>query len=129
MILLDSPGLVAVMCRHIPHSMHPTCKLLNFLRMRVVCRSAVRPISAQIAYRVVLLLHHARQEIRDAALTIKDSGILFQLLFCGGRTKSNLSLVIDPRTGIPKGMTQEYWDERQGKKLFSGWTLEGKLEM
>ena len=96
--------------------------------MRIVCRSAVRAISAQIAHRVVLLLHHARQEVRAAALTIKDSGILFQLLLCGGKTK-RMFLVIDRRTGIPLGMTQGYWDERRSQKLFTGWTREGKLCM
>ena len=81
-----------------------------------------------IARRVVCLLDHARQEVRDAALTIKDSGILFQLLMSRSKTKRML-LVIDPRTGIPLGMTQRYWDERQRQKLFTGWTCEGKLCM
>ena len=81
-----------------------------------------------IARRVVCLLHHARQEVRDAALTIKDSGILFQLLLCRGKTKTK-RLWIDPRTGIPLGMTQRYWDERQSQMLFTGWTCEGELCM
>jgi hypothetical protein len=81
-----------------------------------------------IARRVVCLLHHARQEVRDAALTIKDSGILFQLLICRGKTKK-MFLVIDPRTCIALGMTQSYWDERQRQELFTGWTCEGALCM
>ena len=114
-------GLTKLLCKYMPHSVHPTCKLLNFLRMRVTCRSVVQAVTGQIPRRIRLLLTHAVEGVRDANVTIKDSGFMCQLLFCGGRPKLDMFLRMDPDIGIPKGMTQKYWDERQSKKLIIGW--------
>ena len=119
--------LTSLLCKYMPHSVHPTCKLLNFLRMRVTCRSVVQAVTSQLPRRIVVLLRHALREVRDANETIRDSGFMWQLLFCGGKRKRDRlprplnGLVIDPDTGIPKGMTIRYWDERQRKKLITGW--------
>jgi hypothetical protein len=58
-----------------------------------------------------------------------DSGILFQMFFCGGKPRSHGFLSVDENTGIPKGMSQRYWDERQRQKLITGWSREGKLHL
>ena len=126
--------LTQTLCKYMPHSLHPTCKLLNFLRLRVTCRSVVNAITRQLPERIHFLWqHHALRKVRDANGIIMASGFVWQLLFCGGnriprsgylgdRLPRPLNgLAIDPDTGIPKGMTQSYWDERQRKKLITGW--------
>ena len=128
--------LTQTLCKYMPHSLHPTCKLLNFLRLRVTCRSVVNAVTRQLPERIHFLWqHHALRKVRYANGIILASGFLSQLLFCGGnRIPSHRSvhpqgirvidfsgLAIDPDTGIPKGMTQSYWDERQRKKLITGW--------
>jgi hypothetical protein len=123
------PQLTKLLCTLMPHSMHPTNKLSNFLRLRVTCRSAVRPVSSQLGFRIVLLLRHVDEKVRQTAQRLKDSGILFQLLLCGGNPRRNRFFVMDPFTGIPLGMTPTYWQERQRQKLITGWTREGKLQL
>ena len=125
--------LTSILCKYVPHSVHPTCKLLNFLRLRVACRSVVRTVTIHIPRRMCSLFRHAVERVRVANVKIKDSGFLYQLLFfCGNRIPRSVflgdrlprplnGLAIDPDTGIPKGMTQSYWDERQSKKLITGW--------
>ena len=125
--------LTSLLCKYMPHSVHPTCKLLNFLRLRVTCRSVVRAVTIHIPRRMCSLFRHAVERVRVANVKIKDSGFLYQLLFfCGNRIPRSVflgdrlprplnGLAIDPDTGIPKGMTQSYWDERQSKKLITGW--------
>ena len=133
-VIMECPFVAVVrrpllkhLCEYMPHSVHPTCKLLNFLRMRVTCRSVVQAVTSQLPRRIVVLLRHALREVRDANETIRDSGFMWQLLFCGGKRQRDRlprplnGLVIDPDTGIPKGMTIRYWDERQRKKLITGW--------
>ena len=73
------------------------------------------------------LIRHALERVRVANVKIKDSGFFYQLLFCGGmRMRSGFLLMErywDPSCteGIPLGMTERYWDERQDKKLITGW--------
>ena len=112
--------LTSFLCPYMPHSVHPTCKLLNFLRLRVACRSVVPTVTFHIPLRIAALLSHAVERVRVANVIIKDSGFMYQLLFCGGRPMRNVFLLM-ARTGIPLGMTQRYWDERQRKKLITGW--------
>ena len=66
------------------------------------------------------LFTHAVERVRVANVKIKDSGFVYQLLFCGGKRMRKVFLLM-ARTGIPLGMTQRYWDERQRKKLITGW--------
>ena len=113
--------LTSLLCNYMPHSVHPTCKLLNFLRLRVACRSVVRTVTYQIPRRICSLLTHAVERVGVANVIIKDSGFMYQLLFCGGRPMRNVFLLMAPGTGIPRGMTRRYWDERQRKKLITGW--------
>ena len=115
-----------ILCKYLPHSMHPKCKVLLYLNLRVVCRAAIIPISSQIPSRCSLLFHHARTAVCEAAQKIRRSGILEQLLMPGKRQRC---LVLNQKTGIPRGMTQEYWENRQRQKLITGWTDEGKLEL
>ena len=112
--------LTSFLCPYMPHSVHPTCKLLNFLRLRVACRSAVRTVTGQIPRRMCSLFMHDVERVRVANVKIKDSGLFYQLLFFGGRAMRNVFLLM-ARTGIPLGMTQRYWDERQRKKMITGW--------
>ena len=113
--------LTSFFCQYIPHSVHPTCKLLNFLRLRVSCRSVVRSVTMQIPRRMWSLIRHALERVRVANVKIKDSGFFYQLLFCGGRRMRNVFLLMVRTEGIPLGMTERYWDERQRKKLITGW--------
>ena len=118
---LDATSL----CQYLSHSMHPRCKVSNFLNLRIVCWAAVETISSQIRYRVAALLHHDSEAVREAAQKIKHSGILDQLLMPGRR----LRRLTMGHLGIPKGMSQEYWDSRQKLKLITRWTDKGKLEL
>ena len=120
-VVISHHGLAQLLCEYLPHSVHPKCKLLNFLRLRVTCRSVARVIVGPMKNRIEILRHHAVKEVRDANKIIRDSGFMFQMLFCGGRPKAAMFLRMDPDIGIPKGMTQKYWDERQSKKLITGW--------
>ena len=127
--LLDvlAVSLIAdTLCMYLPHSMHPNCKLLNFLNLRMICRAAMIPVSSQIPRRVLLLFHHARPAVRDAARKIQHSGFLLQLYRPGKRLRC---LILNRQTGIPKGMSQEYWDGRQRQKKITCWTDEGRLEL
>ena len=120
-VVISRHGLAQLLCEYLPHSVHQKCKLLNFLRLRVTCRSVARVIVGPMKNRIEILRHHAVKEVRDANKIIRDSGFMFQMLFCGGRPKAAMFLRMDPDIGIPKGMTQKYWDERQSKKLITGW--------
>ena len=118
-----------LLCEYLPHSMHPTCKLLNFLKLRITCRAAVAQISKLIGWRVVDLLRHAIPAVREAALKIRHSGFLMQLQMPGRKPGQPPRLKINRQTGIPWGMSLHYWDRRQYLKLTTGWTHEGKLEL
>ena len=113
-------------CKYLPHSAHPTCKLLNFLKTRTTCWSALIPITAMPFDRVAMLCQHAVLAVRQSAWKIRRSGILVQLLIPGRRLRS---LIVDGNTGIPKGMAHEYWDERQVNNVQTGWTYQGKLQL
>ena len=110
-----------ILCAALSHSMHSKNKLNNFLCLRVTCRDAVNPVYYQIPRRIVLLLGHPRQEVRDSARHIKDSGFLLQLLLCGGQPACNGFLRMVSCTGIPLGTTTAYWESRQRHKLKTGW--------
>ena len=115
------------LCEYLPHSMHATCKISNFLKTRIVCRSAILPISRQIGHRTKnYLLGHAHPPVRDWARKIKDSGILHQWYLPGLRRLR--CLVVVERANIPWGMSQEYWDNRQRQNIRTGW-INGKLEL
>ena len=120
-VVISRHGLAQLLCEYLPNSVHPKFKLLNFLRLRVTCRSAVQVVVGPMTNRIEILRHHAVGEVRNANKIIQDSGFMFQMLFCGGRPKAAMFLRMDPDIGIPKGMTQKYWDERQSKKLITGW--------
>ena len=135
--------LTQTLCKYMPHSMHSTCKLLNFLRLRVTCRSVVNAVTLWLPERIHFLRqHHALRKVRDANGIIMASGFVWQLLFCGGsripsyrsfhpqgiRVIDFSGLAIDPDRGIPMGMTQRYWDERKRKKLLTGWVRDSDID-
>ena len=97
--------------------------MLCFLRLRTTCRALATAVSPQIGVRVSLLLRHRVQDVQDAAARIRDSGFLQHLLFCGGLPARAEFLRFDPVLGIPLGMTQEYFDERQSRKAITGWAF------
>ena len=129
-----SPALTSLMRRpiernigvYIPHSVHPTCKLKNFLNLRAVARTASLPMLCQIAQRVVILLRHSSQEVVKAVQKIKESGFLLQCWY-PGRPLWKLRIV--PQTGLPKGMTRTYLQKRQSELKYTGWTNDGGLEL
>ena len=111
------------MCLFLPHSVHPRCKVLCFLRLRTTCRDFATTVSPEIGVRVSSLLRHTVQDVQDAAAHMRDSGFLQHLLFCGGLPARDEFLRFDPVLGIPFGMTQEYFDERQSRKAITGWAF------
>ena len=121
-VVLITP-ILQTMCPCLPHSAHPRCKVLCFLRLRTTCRDFATTVSPEIGVRVSLLLRHRVQDVQDAAAHIRDSGLLQQLLFCGGLPARAGFLRFDPVLGIPLGMTQEYFDERQSRKAITGWAF------
>ena len=121
-VVLITP-ILQTMCPCLPHSAHPRCKVLCFLRLRTTCRDFATAVSPEIGVRVSLLLRHRLQEVRDAALRIRDSGFLQQLLHCGGRSARAQLLKFDSVLGLPLGMTQAYFDERQSRKAITGWAF------
>ena len=125
-IVLGVRPVAQVICLFLPHGMRPTCKLLTFLNLRLTCRAALPPVTGQMAYRVVLLMRHRVSEIVKTAKKVKDSGFLLQCWMPGQPLQR---LAWDRRTGIPKGMSQEWWDANQQLKRLVGWTVEGKLEL
>ena len=121
--------IVSLLCKSLPHSMHERYKLKNFLRLRTVSRTMVVAVTAQMGHRIAQLLRHRYAPVQEVSRKMKDSGILYQMLFCGGNPRSQGFLSMDENTGIPKGMSQRYWDERQRRNLITGWNREGKLEL
>jgi hypothetical protein len=108
------------LCQFVPHGVHPTCKVRTFLRLRTTCRAAVPQISSQMSWRVAFMLHHVDEAVRLAGQHIKDSGFMFHLLFCGGRRKCDGFLRMNEQ-GLPQGMSEAYWVDRQRKLLKTGW--------
>ena len=86
----------------------------------------VAPITSQIARRVLLMLRHELKEVKDAGIKIRDSGFLYQCLFCGGRPMKHEFLRYGGPLGIPRGMTQEYWDNSMRSEKRIGW-IDGRL--
>ena len=121
-VVLITP-ILQTMCPCLPHSAHPRCKVLCFLRLRTTCRDFATAVSPEIGVRVSLLLRHRLHDVQYAAVRIRDSGFLQQLLFCGGRPARAELLRVDSVSGIPLGMTQAYWDERQSRKAITGWAF------
>ena len=124
--LLQRPCVLTMVCEYLPHSMNKN-KLSTFLRLRAASRSTVRPIWSQMFDRIGLLHRHRLKEVRRAAHKIMESGFMFQLLGCGGRPARYIGLEMDPQTGIPIGMTRQYWERRIRNKLAFGWTAKRKL--
>ena len=115
-------SILQTMCPCLPHSAHPRCKVLCFLRLRTTRRDFATAVSPEIGVRVSLLRHRLH-DVQDAAARIRDSGFLQHLLFCGGRRARNKILRVDSVSGLPLGMTQAYWDERQSRKAITGWAF------
>ena len=124
--IIRRPTIALLVCTYLPHSITKN-KTSTFLRLRAASRSTVVPISWFMLERVRLLQMHCLVEVRAAATKVMESGFMYQLLLCGGMPKGNRLLRMDRRTGIPMGMTWQYWEERQRKKLISGWCLGGKV--
>jgi hypothetical protein len=64
-------------------------------------------------------------EVRAWANNVVCSGWMHQLFPAGAtvnRTMASLTLRYDPRTGIPLGMRQGYFDKVQKEKKIIGWT-------
>ena len=116
-------SILQTMCPCLPHSAHPRCKVLCFLRLRTTCCDFATAVSPEIGVRVSLLLRHRLQDVQYAAVRIRDSGFLQQLLLCGGRPARAELLRVDSVSGLPLGMTQAYWDERQSRKAITGWAF------
>ena len=127
-VILQFQFVAALVCEYLPDSMSNN-KMFTFLRLRAASYPTLRPISARMGYRIALLTNHRLAEVRRAAQKLHDSSIMSQLLFCGGNPRRTGYLIMDPQTGIPKGMARQYWEQRRRQKMISGWSAEGKLEL
>ena len=123
--IIRRPAIALLVCTYLPHSV-TTNMTSPFLRLRAASRSIVVPISWFMLERVRLLQMHSLVAVRAAATKVMESGFMYQLLLCGGMPKSCRLLRMDER-GIPWGMTEKYWEERQRKKMISGWSRDGKV--
>ena len=119
--------IVQTICHFLSNGMHPTCKLLTFLRVRAACRALVVPITAEMARRVITMMQHESSAVKNHAKKVKDSGFLHHCLFCGGPPMANHILVPGPE-GIPYGMTEQYWHDLTKKHKISGWK-DGRLHL
>ena len=124
--IIRRPIIALLVCTYLPHSITKN-KTSTFLRLRAASRSTVVPISWFMLERVRLLQMHRRVQVRAAATKVMQSGFMYQLLLCGGQRKGNRLLRMDPHTGIPFGMAWQYWEERQRKKMISGWSRDGDV--
>ena len=123
--IIRRPPIALLVCTYLPHSITKN-KTSTFLRLRAASRSTVVPISWFMLERMRLLQMHRLDQVRAAATKVMESGFMYQLLLCGGTPKSCRLLRMDER-GIPWGITENYWDERQRKKMINGWTRDGKV--
>ncbi len=111
-----------VLCSYLPHGMHPTCKLLTFLRLRAASKACIQSVTSQLGWRVAILLEHHDKSIREHAKKVKDSGFILQCRrFCGHYKDSHNGLLRMGSVGIPEGMTQAYWDDAVKELRKLGW--------
>ena len=125
--ILQKWPVAELVCEYLPHSMSNN-KMSTCLRLRAASYATLRPISARMGFRIVLLKKHRLAEVRRAAQKLMGSGIMFQLLYCGGKPRPGL-LIMDPQTGIPKGMAGQYLEQRQRQTMISGGSADGTLQL
>ena len=125
-VMVFHSSVARLVCEFLPHSMDKN-RLSTFLRLRVACRSIVKPVIKEMFDRIILLRTHRLLEVRRTVVKLMQSGIMFQLLHNGGNPRAARSLKMDSSTGIPRGMTKSYWEEGQRENKVTGWSAKGKL--
>ena len=110
-------------------------RLFTFLRLRCVCHQTVPLITSQCCHRCILYWHALKGDGEgcEQATRIMDSGCLYQFMVRASavlkiHSVHGARLMIDEATGIPLGMTQEYFDEAVERHGTLGW-CDGQLHL
>ena len=132
--ILGSHAAVGILLKYIPHSAHPTCKIVTFLRMRAASRKlSLFTTTSFLVPRLSMMARHRVQAVRECAKKVIESGWLRQLWPCTRlaipwNDTSCIPLQnYDRNSGLPRGMRQSYFDKkqdeyRQGASAVLGWT-------
>ena len=124
---LASQGVALILGESMSLGMHPRCKLLSFLRLRAVSRFAAIAMTARpcIARLDILAATHKNKDVREWATKVIESGWIHQCWPSKIVHRQGLLLRYNtgtgPRTGLPAGMRQHYFDEAQRQKRVLGW--------
>ena len=132
--ILGSDAAVATLLRYMPHSPHPTCQIVTFLRMRAASRQlCLFTNTSFLVPRLNMMARHRLQAVRECAKKVIESGWLHQLWPCTRLSSPwNATSCIplqryDSNSGLPRGMRQSYFDKkqdeyRQDASAVLGWT-------